>query len=143
MIMSPMHLSTSVSTTYLQAGQDSLGILVASEIMRGCTSRSRSSSRLSSAGANAVTNSLVDLILGFLLGIPLTIGHAISNGLSKRKREGEVSRWYCIPKQEPGRSLSLNSISAMVTPHVNDANGAILCPQPTLHTRSRQYRTNW
>jgi hypothetical protein len=84
MIMSPMHLTTSVSTTYLQAGQDSFGILVASEIMRGCTSGCRPSSRLSSAGANAVTNSLVDLILGFLLGIPLTIGYAISNGLEEK-----------------------------------------------------------
>jgi hypothetical protein len=45
--------------------------------------------------------------------------------------------------QEQGRSLSLNLISAMVAPHVNDANGVILCPQPTLHMRSKRYRTSW
>lgn len=41
-------------------------------------------------GADTVADSFISLVPGFLLGILLTIRYAISNSLSKRKRERSV-----------------------------------------------------
>ena len=71
--------------TNLQAGQDSFGVLITSEIMRGSRGRCRSSSGLSGARANAIAYGLKSFIPSLFLRVLLTVGNTVSDSLLKRR----------------------------------------------------------